>query len=175
MLLSCNQRASVFVAIVSFVLAWVRLHLIWEAPQIQFSELNIQKSVLDDKAAQFPNSHCTCFQGADFLQDIETPELANKIASLNTYDLQNMQMFIEIIFELNVAGTERIDTVNSGFLTINSGMRVNRTVMNRTMVRKSLPDGHDGDGSVIGAGCFVAADDMVLEGRTLRVAVGLEH
>lgn len=55
-------------------------------------------------------------------------------------------------------------------------MRVNQTVMNQTTNRNSLRDGHDGDGSVIGAGCSVAADDMVLKGRTLRVAVvGLEH
>lgn len=120
--------------------------------------------------------HCTCFQGADFLQEIETPELANKIASLNTYDLQNLQMFIEIIFELNFAGMERNDSGARAFRTINSQMRVNQTVMNQTTNRNSLRDGHDGDGSVIGAGCSVAADDMVLKGRTLRVAVvGLEH
>jgi len=101
---------------------------------------------------------------ADFLQEIETPELANKIASLNTYDLQNLQMFIEIIFELNFGGMERNDSGARAFRTINSQMRVNQTVMNQTTNRNSLRDGHDGDGSVIGAGCSVAADDMVLKG-----------
>ena len=85
-----------------------------------------------------------------------------------------MQQFIEIIVELNVGGMERYNALDTGFLN-NHSKRVNTAVMNQTIQRKSLPDGHGGDGSVTAADCF-AADDTVLEGRTLRVAVvGLER
>ena len=80
-----------------------------------------------------------------------------------------MELFIEIIFELNCAapGSTRFHKSTSGT------SRVNVTVMNDKFGESPLDaDGHaGGDENVTPADCFVTFDETFPKGRNLGVAV----
>ena len=92
----------------------------------------------------FAELHRTCFQGATLLHQIETPALAEQISSLNAYDLQNLELFIHIIFELNCGKAP--GSFDKGFRRMNSAKRVNAAVMNDKGEKSPLDDGHAGRG-----------------------------
>ena len=121
----------------------------------------------------FAELHPTCFQGANLLYEIETPALAKKISSLSIYDLQNMELFIEIIFELNCTELEAPGSIESGRRSLAGGKRVNVSVMNDKVGKSPLDaDGRaGGDENVTPAECFGTSDETILKGNHLGVAV----
>lgn len=99
----------------------------------------------------FAELHRTCFQGATLLHQIETPALAEQISSLNAYDLQNLELFIHIIFELN-------GSFDKGFRRMNSTKRVNAAVMNDKGEKSPLDDGHGRGDEHAPADCFMTEE-----------------
>ena len=119
----------------------------------------------------FAELHRTCFQGATLLHQIETPALAEQISSLNAYDLQNLELFIHIIFELNCGKAP--GSFDKGFRRMNSAKRVNAAVMNDKGEKSPLDDGHAGRGDEHApADCFIT-DERFPKGGNLGVTVAV--